>query len=372
MLTRTSVSRRRDRGFTLIELLVVIAIIAILIALLLPAVQQAREAARRTQCKNHLKQLGLAFHNYHDVYTTWMILRHATLDAPAASGGRLLNTQGWGIGLLPYLEQNAVHDMYNYNVPPWNPVNLAAVAVPISVFNCPTAPRSVNVIDINYDAGTAAAIAWLDGPISYRAGTCDYIVTEKSVGNFRGTFANQAGYFQTGNRNEGPLGEFGTTVVAGQNLFTDRVMSTSIRDVRDGTSNTMMLQEMAYREQFYANGKPVGPTTNASTDIAWASMAGGGGTWSSPFNTFRHQGSSFDGLINSGPCGINCNNSRTGPGATAVSLTGSGGTYYSFHTGGIQVLMCDGTVRFLNENIAAPALVALISRDEGDGPLGEF
>ncbi|MGD9855502.1 MAG: DUF1559 domain-containing protein [Planctomycetaceae bacterium] len=366
MLTNRPRGPRSVRGFTLIELLVVIAIIAVLIALLLPAVQQAREAARRTECKNNLKQLGLAFHNYHDTYNTWMIFRHATIGP----GPVLVNGQGWGPGLLPYLEQNNVYELYNFNVPPWDPANAAAVATPMKVFACPTAPRSESVINVAYDATTAGLIA-VPAAINYRAGVTDYVVTEKSVGAYRGV-ANANGYFQKGNRNEGPLGEFGTTVTLGASNFSDRIMTTSIRDVRDGTSNTMLLEELAYREQFYANGKPVSPTTTDSTELAYHSQVAGAGTWSSPFNTFRHQGSSLDGLVQSGPCGINCNNSRSGPRAGGVSLGQSGGTYYSFHTGGIQVLMCDGTVRFLNENIGAPTLVALMSRDEADGPLGEF
>src|SRR5690606_5373827 len=116
---------RRRTGFTLIELLVVIAIIAILIALLLPAVQQAREAARRTQWRNNLKQMGLAPHNYHDVakvfppaklnssmYAQWSDPAYNAIMAPPLPGA--LNTTGW-IHILPYLDQGPLYDSYNFN-----------------------------------------------------------------------------------------------------------------------------------------------------------------------------------------------------------------------------------------------------------------
>ncbi len=99
-----NVVRRKSRGFTLIELLVVIAIIAILIALLLPAVQQAREAARRTQCKNNLKQIGLAFHNYHDVYNTFPVGSREWVGTGGTSWG-----QSWWLSMLPYMEQSNIY-----------------------------------------------------------------------------------------------------------------------------------------------------------------------------------------------------------------------------------------------------------------------
>lgn len=105
----------RRRGFTLIELLVVIAIIAVLIALLLPAVQQAREAARRTQCKNNLKQIGLALHNYHDVHKTFVPATIYMGYGDTAPWPYNLNHTGW-LMLLPFLEQGNLHEMWNPSI----------------------------------------------------------------------------------------------------------------------------------------------------------------------------------------------------------------------------------------------------------------
>ena len=133
--------RRIRSGFTLIELLVVIAIIAVLIALLLPAVQQAREAARRTQCRNHLKQLGLAIHNYHDNFHAvppgWI---GVTAGQPDVSG---INGWSWASRLLPQLDQSPLYNQIDFNTQVGSPTNAVPRVAVVSVFLCPSdlAPR---------------------------------------------------------------------------------------------------------------------------------------------------------------------------------------------------------------------------------------
>lgn len=119
-----------QRGFTLIELLVVIAIIAILIALLLPAVQQAREAARRSTCKNNLKQLGLAFHNYAETHTIF------------PPGSVRSNNIGIFAFILPYMEQSALYNKWDFNLPQNNAANVEANSTPVVAYFCPSKPRS--------------------------------------------------------------------------------------------------------------------------------------------------------------------------------------------------------------------------------------
>ena len=124
---------RNPRGFTLIELLVVIAIIAILISLLLPAVQQAREAARRTQCKNNLKQLGLALHNYHDVYGCIPIADVNGASTPVSAHARL----------LPSIEQSALYSLVDFNVPYNHVNNTIPRNTELAAFRCPSDPTSL-------------------------------------------------------------------------------------------------------------------------------------------------------------------------------------------------------------------------------------
>lgn len=125
---------RRRKAFTLIELLVVIAIIAVLIALLLPAVQQVREAARRTQCRNQLKQFGIALHNYHDVHSSFP-------PGVIASDGNLQDGMHSGFTLLlPQIDHIPVYHKYDFNVSWRDPINLEATSTYISTFRCPSSP----------------------------------------------------------------------------------------------------------------------------------------------------------------------------------------------------------------------------------------
>src|SRR5579872_185409 len=136
-------------GFTLIELLVVIAIIAVLVSLLLPAVQQAREAARRTQCKNNLKQIGLALHNYEGSFQVFPQARNVTAPDPTApSGSGQYGASAFTV-ILPYLEQESLYQridvtrsaLASVNMPPANP----AYSTPLPVFLCPSSPGSPTV-----------------------------------------------------------------------------------------------------------------------------------------------------------------------------------------------------------------------------------
>jgi len=373
------VTRRRARGFTLIELLVVIAIIAVLVSLLLPAVQQAREAARRTQCKNNLKQVGLAFHNYHDTYGTWTqyrFLHYSGSGASTGARGALINGASWTMPLLPYLDQANVYSIYNRNLPPYDPANAAAVKTVIPAFICPSTPHQSNTVTISLDATEATAVfGGTQTGYSYEGGKIDYVTFDKSNNDYDGTANAAAGYRNTGNRNEGPLGEFApATYQADPPLFTDRILSTKISDVRDGTSNTMLIEEVAARDLLYARGAKVVPQlTAAITDLSYAQLKAGGGAWADIQGMIRPQSTRTDGLpagfpatntawpsAPRGSCFINCSNARA---------NGTGG--YSFHSGGINVLLCDGSQRFISENVSGVTYRSLISRDEGD-PVGEF
>lgn len=317
----------RSKGFTLIELLVVIAIIAILIALLLPAVQQAREAARRTQCKNNLKQLGLALHNYHDTFNIFPIqaglanigtdVAHPRPNQPWTGGrhrkGSML------VQLLPYIEQA---NLYN-QIPFANDVDawFFNVANGVRTQNIPAFLCPSDTISVNRDRAHANYMASMGHQrMSDRSGWC----ANQWPGNTLGTGAN-AGH--------------GTSINIAQisGIFARGAAAAKMRDITDGTTNTILMAESR-------------PDCNDHGAQGWFSSNG----------TFM--------LATTAP--INFNTCRNKPGymprtCNDWSSWQTSGGIKSLHTGGAQALMCDGSVHFLSENMDYLTLQRLGDRRDG-------
>lgn len=238
---------RRKLGFTLIELLVVIAIIAVLIALLLPAINTAREAARRTQCKDHLKQIGLAMLNYHDAHKTFPPGITGWTDPnqdDAERFGNYVAVQGGGGGgggacpqapfanasaltlILPFLEETAIYAAYNMSLACCSVQNSTAVRGVVKVYVCPSSPRGTQLLDAGYYVGQAAPT--------------DYLISMGA--NAFLTTANPATVDTSGNINS--AGAWDKFIRGGIGVFNVN-SNTRIQRIRDGASNTILVGEGA-------------------------------------------------------------------------------------------------------------------------------
>lgn len=341
----------RRRAFTLIELLVVIAIIAVLIALLLPAVQQAREAARRTQCRNNLKQLGLALYNYESSLNTF-----PPNLVPGGTNYRY-SAGNWGVlaYLSPYLDQTAIYNLMNLNAPtyaatpPYNiadPNNALAASYMIPMFLCPS--------DKAQSLGGGYGVAAI-GPTNY----C----------------ANQGSGIN--NTSSGP--QHGSPYNADGVMFADSRIR--IGDISDGTSNTACMAESllgdgaesatgsippATAQRAYAYLKPYATTMD---DAACASPTNWNVDRRRQFLWFSGEirNTSYNHYYNPNDRRWDCITNSPALGYTAIGWKGA----RSAHTGGVHVLMCDGAVRFVSENIDNNTWKALGTR-AGSEVLGEF
>jgi len=310
----------RNKGFTLIELLVVIAIIAVLVALLLPAVQQAREAARRSQCKNNLKQQGLAMHNYHDVHRVFppgAIAPGTNCDTVSPSQP-ILNHTAFQM-LLPFLDLGNLYLSYNFNLPSgksrYNNNSKCSAAIPatdqlgvvrspVPIFICPS------------DSGP-------------RVGTSDYEFSQ-------GRGAMRTSYGLVDDRTDGSWSrtwQASTEITKGMWGPNGSAM---MKDLIDGSTNTVALAEAPFQKS--STEAWTGPYWNIYTYIYWVDL--------------RNMGI----------------NRISGTPIAGVGRNGAG----SLHVGGIQILLADGSVRFLSENADQTKVVNALVSINGGEVLGEF
>ena len=321
MMVRQSPGHRA--GFTLIELLVVIAIIAVLVALLLPAVQAAREAARRASCVNNLKQFGLALHNFEQTYRSFPCQATGTFyDSPPPAP-----RHGWPSRVLPFLEQSVLASSLNFQVHWFDPANTTGASTKINSFNCPSAtpvpagfeytlygstsnPRQV-FPGANWDYGSATGISKL-------------LQATLGVG--------------TG---------LGVITISPDPLAVNFENGCPIAQVVDGLSNTILMIEDSSRPQLWHSRRQINanPLSNSPRNHVT------GGVWASDLKAPVIDGATYDGSLIPGPCGVNCSNDNE---------------IFSFHPGGSNVLIADGSVRFLKDRTAIGVVAALVTRQGGE------
>lgn len=330
--------KQKKRGFTLIELLVVITIITILVALLLPAVQAAREAARRTQCKNHMKQLVLALHNYHDTQLTFppgYITRTAT--------GTPCGEAAWGALILPYIEQNNIFERFDFRFEMSSPPNDAMVDEPIATFRCPSDNGPVQATDEGLSLGAGS-----NPPAHIKTALSNYLACAGS-GNL-----DVFGLGPVSLNDEDPAadGQDNTTTDFGGMFFGNS--RNRMGDMRDGNQNTILIAEHYSRTG--RNGGNVDDGLPESTPPNYNHVEECHGYWA-----FADDGDASDVLFDMRH-GVN-----GGRGAELGFNQGAGneGDVSSRHEAGAQIGLGDGAVRFVAQTTDPTILERLANRRDG-------
>jgi len=352
MSPRRPESRERS-AFTLIELLVVIAIIAILVALLLPAVQQAREAARRSSCKNNLKQIGLALHNYHETfkvfppgyigdYGTYSVSGTTNIQThPKGATGNVAQWN-WLAFIAPMMELSAGYDALGVGsrhggaaIDDW--ANTGPIfQSPISSVRCPS--------DTGPDVGSG-----------HRRPRGSTNTTRREV-----TLSNYIGVNRGANN---------------QNVWPRKNQATGIftvdskvrmRDITDGTSNTLIVGERTWEYKVTNPSTGAIDTVNANAGNMWVTRSADDSTDTSPMAC---NGCGYTDAL--GVTGLAPNSKDAYNGSGALTHNRVRGQFSSLHAGGVQFVLADGSVRFISENLSNTTYNRLGNRKDGN-VVGQF
>jgi len=359
---------RSRQGFTLIELLVVIAIIAILIGLLLPAVQKVREAAARMQCSNNLKQIGLALHNYHDVYEKMPPASQFPWQASGNGSGVFLDLTApfgpnWAVLILPYIEQTNLYNLSNAAGYPGVPIVQGVKPagtnqtwrsirnVEVKTYKCPS--DGYNNVHWNNPIGNSTPETdWARGNYGVTAAFQD--IDHMSNGSSYNTNGSIPGY---------PL------VVASPMLSGN--YGTTLTGVTDGTSNTIMVAELR------AGISPLDPRGVWALGFPSSSIVNAGRDSTNPTpNNFLGTKGQGDEIALCQKVGNAFWTPALGP-QQGMGCTGNGkemtsGQSRSMHTGGVNVCMGDGSGRFIHNSIAQATWCLLLSKADGFPIPGDY
>jgi len=305
---------RTAKGFTLVELLTAIAILGILIALLLPALQSAREVARRVQCANNLRQMGTALHNHVDSRKTFPASGW-TIASPQNPSGSYL---GWQATVLVHLEQSQVAIGYDRNKHWWADSNLLLGRIPISVYQCPSVPITERPRSLVAKPPRPAVV--LDSPL----GATDYA----AIIGIRASIAPQT---------------YVSTESTRSVMF--RNSATRFADITDGTSHTVMVVESSARPAVFRQARLVRDAGNDQGN-GWVDSEGG----------FSLDGSDASGT-----------RLGQGPSVTPYAMNRTNENEpYSFHSGGVHFLYADGRIEFTDESIDLLIAAGLCTRSAGE------
>jgi prepilin-type processing-associated H-X9-DG protein/prepilin-type N-terminal cleavage/methylation domain-containing protein len=296
--------RYRTSAFTLMELLVVIAIPAILLGLLAPAIQRAREAANRMKCSNNLKNIGLALHGFQSTHGKFP---PSVIKGPFRELGVIAGVNhGWGVLILPFIEQAALAQNYHWNLYFYDPANQPVASTQLKLLQCPAAePDRVMIANVWSYGGRGACTDY--GPTQAVDSVLAGMGLIDAVGDYRGVMSPNS--------------------------------MTRLLDIADGASNTLLFVEDAGRPRKWSMGQ------------AGADLTISGGPWAGVGNPIVVMGATPDGVSRPGPCALNCSNDHE---------------IYSFHPGGANTVFADGSVHFLQDSLNIRILAQLVTRAGGE------